>query len=400
MSSSDFDPMPTSYAFVEREPKPETVLGASRPLIASLTGVRALAAGWVVLDHFQSQIFAVAPVSNLLKQYIGAGYLGVEVFFVLSGFILAYNYSDRFAKRRKQLYFDFIVLRIARIYPVHIVTLSALGLLFLAASMLHISLNAVYAPSNFLANLFLLQVIPPFFALNGPAWSISAEFFAYLAFPFLALWLSSMKTAAKGFLFSAITCITGTAGILIISTYNAMPTSYSLIWLRIATEFTTGCLMYSGWRHLGKRRHGKAWGWTALGSAAAVAGIIAVMGGSGPQALASVPLIAVFVLSCGGSTGIVGNILSSRLLQWGGRISYSVYMTHFLVLSLMPRFIPAERFGEGPFAAGSALTVYFLMVIAVGAGTYYFIENPARRLISKRWARRRGEGFAKPVEAS
>lgn len=318
MSASGISGPPARPASVEGASGRGLVLGASRPLIAALTGIRALAAAWVVLDHFQTQIFDLLPVSRFLKQYIEGGYLGVEVFFVLSGFILAYNYSERFAELRKGQYLDFIVLRIARIYPVHLVSLLFLGLLFVAASALHFSINAIYTPPNFLANVFLLQAVPPFFALNGPAWSICAEFAAYLAFPFLALWLPSMRTAAKGFLYSGVIAVLGTSCILFVSTWHPMPTGYPLIWLRIVTEFTTGCLMYSGWRHLGNRCQGAFWGWVALGAVLGVAVIIAVVGGPNARALVSIPLIAVFVLSCAGATGVVAKILCSRLLQWGG----------------------------------------------------------------------------------
>ncbi len=87
----------------------------------SLTGLRGIVALWVVLFHLV-QYFPIIDFP-----IIKAGWLGVDFFFVLSGFVLAYNYYHWFSdKVELKSYKKFIWLRIARIYPVHIITLLAM----------------------------------------------------------------------------------------------------------------------------------------------------------------------------------------------------------------------------------------------------------------------------------
>ena len=63
--------------------------------IRALTGLRAVAAVWVVLFHYRGDVLTLLPAARPLEPLMASGYLGVDVFFVLSGFVLAYNYANR-----------------------------------------------------------------------------------------------------------------------------------------------------------------------------------------------------------------------------------------------------------------------------------------------------------------
>ena len=93
-----------------------------RAELAQLTGVRGIAAAWVVLYHFQPQIFALAPELRPLGVVLRGGYFAVDLFFLLSGYIIAYQYLHAFPRGRGD-YGAFLVKRIARIYPLQLVTL-------------------------------------------------------------------------------------------------------------------------------------------------------------------------------------------------------------------------------------------------------------------------------------
>ncbi len=82
-----------------------------------LTAMRFFAAMWVVAYHFTPSLGLGMPA------LVGKGYLGVELFFVLSGFILSHVYMEAFGDRRFR-YPDFLWARLARIFPVHLVTLA------------------------------------------------------------------------------------------------------------------------------------------------------------------------------------------------------------------------------------------------------------------------------------
>src|SRR5512135_599191 len=88
--------------------------------IPSLTGLRAFAAWWVVFFHCSFLLPAALPK---VYWFARLGYLGVDLFFVLSGFIISYNYWDKLASFSVKAYREFLWLRLARLYPVHLFTL-------------------------------------------------------------------------------------------------------------------------------------------------------------------------------------------------------------------------------------------------------------------------------------
>ncbi|MFI7579544.1 acyltransferase family protein [Kocuria kalidii] len=366
---------------------PQNGQSLARPQIVGLTGIRALAAAWVVIEHFRYALFGLFPGSRPAARFIESGFLGVEIFFVLSGFIIAYTYAHKFEKFTWGKYRRFMLLRFARIYPVHLVTLLAVLALVVAAAFAGIELNSSegHTPGNFIANVLMLQSVPPFSPWNLPAWSICAEFAAYLAFPLVAVWVARINSARHGFVAAGAVLVVGAALLLVIAAYvNSSPTGYELIWARISIEFTAGTLIYAGWRHLGTGKQGPWWDWAAGASFLAILVVIYWTNAGSAFVLAAVPFIGVFVLSCAGATGLVGRFLGSRLMVWGGKISYSVYMTHFVLLMVFGKLLPWEAFVDGSLVARvGILGGYYVAVIIAGAVGYYLVEEPARQAIRK-----------------
>ncbi len=146
--------------------------------IASLTGLRGIAALWVVLYHL---------TDRLRWPVFDAGWLGVDMFFTLSGFVLTHVYADRNMFTTWRSYVGFLMVRLARIYPLHI-----FALLVVAAVAL---LVPGYWPPGFakyplfglhgLVEALLLVQNWPFIGLNNwhtPSWTLSNEWMAYLMF--------------------------------------------------------------------------------------------------------------------------------------------------------------------------------------------------------------------------
>jgi peptidoglycan/LPS O-acetylase OafA/YrhL len=177
------------------DPRPEGGR-ASRP-IRALTSIRFLAAFWVVFHHFGAPL--VPKGWAHLETLRMRGGAGVSLFFVLSGFILAYNYAgSRTVSLR-----GFLSARFARIYPVYLVSM-----LFAFPMFLHISVaergpsaGTLHSTGQLALCLGLLQSWFPMKALllNPPGWSLSAEWFFYSVFPF---WMNSVR--ARAFLGSAV----------------------------------------------------------------------------------------------------------------------------------------------------------------------------------------------------
>ena len=158
--------------------------------IKALSGLRIVAAVWVVLFHFRPLLArgSARDFRSALAPVLDCGAQGVDLFFILSGFVLTWNYLDRMGESwswRATLHF--LWLRLSRVWPVYLVTMH------LAALWIIFTLNVGHVPSeaadqltamNYVRQFLLVQLwFQPYFdgsSWDGPAWSISAEWLAYL----------------------------------------------------------------------------------------------------------------------------------------------------------------------------------------------------------------------------
>jgi peptidoglycan/LPS O-acetylase OafA/YrhL len=176
-------------------------------MIKPLTSLRFLFAFMVFASHLG---FLSRSESNVLRWIYDSifheGYIGVSFFFILSGFILAYNYQDGILKNQKSKK-TFYQARFARIFPLHILTLIisiplTYGVFFrnkslwLSQALTNLSLTQSYIPINSI-----------YFSFNAPSWSISDEMFFYLVFPFLILLIPKIRNYKNIFIFSMIAII-------------------------------------------------------------------------------------------------------------------------------------------------------------------------------------------------
>ena len=147
----------------------------------ALTGLRCFAAINILFFHFSNpQMFGwLAPVVN-------AGYVSVSYFILLSGFVLAYNYCDR-ARAGKLNTFKFYEARFTRLYPIYL--LSLLLSWKMVAMEYRAHTHGMFWTGMALTPLLLQGWIPSIATfLNTPAWTMSAEAFYYVLFPWLARW--------------------------------------------------------------------------------------------------------------------------------------------------------------------------------------------------------------------
>lgn len=353
--------------------------------IPALFGIRILAAIWVVVEHFRLVMYGLFPETRGAHLFVEAGYLGVEVFFVLSGFIISHNYAARFREFRWPSYRRFLINRFARLFPVHLVTLAAVAVMVVGAGALGLKLTSdgKYDPLSFVMNLLMLQAVPPAEAWNSPAWSISAEAGAYAAFPLLAL--AVMRAHSRGGL---LTLTAAALGMTIVGQFilegagNFSPTSYASIWLRIAGEFAAGCFLWRFWFLFVKP--GRKYDVLAVVAVAGVLAVLVASGGIGAGNFLALPFIALFVLACSSATGPVKALLSARPMKYGGEISYSLYMVHFLVLMVGGKAIPWEKFADdGWLVRAGILLAYFAASLVGSAGLYHWVEKPGRQFIIK-----------------
>ncbi len=358
--------------------------------LASLTPLRGIAALWVVVFHFCWYFPAVHP-----ERYTGAvykGYLAVDMFFVLSGFVITHVYKEGFARRvTGRRYRDFLKARVARIYPLHITVL----LLFVATATAEraasYALRGSFEPipllgerslGGFLANVVMLQGLwARELSWNDPSWSISLEFLAYLLFPlfFPVLWRAgpAAKTGLGGLLLVALGWLAYRTG----GYFNQWNGTYAI--LRCLPEFLAGMLLYSAYQ--------SGIFASVLATDAALAAVVLLLAALlhlGAPDLAIIPLFPLLILAAVRNRGRCAPLLNSPPLMWLGDISYSLYLLHWFVLFVtteIARRLPGLDFAKLPLAPSLALIAALIAVSLVLATlSFRFIEVTGRRWLRQR----------------
>ncbi|HEY3598707.1 MAG TPA: acyltransferase, partial [Paraburkholderia sp.] len=150
--------------------------------IRPLTGLRGIAALYAMGFHY----FIGLGFSSHFATLMSHGYLAVDLFFCLSGFVMALSYGHMFAGNwSSAAYFSFIGRRIARIYPLYLVVTVTAFLLTLCGWLATTASSGVTLALNVALNLAMVQVWGFADSFDGAAWSLSAEWAAYLIFPIL-----------------------------------------------------------------------------------------------------------------------------------------------------------------------------------------------------------------------
>jgi peptidoglycan/LPS O-acetylase OafA/YrhL len=162
-------------------------------MIKPLTSLRFFFAFMIFVHHMT---FLAKSKSSTLRwiheSILKEGYIGVSFFFILSGFILAYNYRDSFLNQKISKS-NFYIARIARIYPLHFLSLLIAVPLTIQNANFEISLWLKQLFFNLTLTQSFIPIKKIYFSFNSPSWSISNELFFYLLFPFLIFLISKIK---------------------------------------------------------------------------------------------------------------------------------------------------------------------------------------------------------------
>lgn len=372
---------------------------ARRPTIHALTGLRFLAALAVVLYHFRE----VAPFPPLLTRFVLEGAAGVSLFFILSGVVLVYNYRDWFTTSLGR-YGRFLGARLARIYPMYLVALLAVTPLVLTSPKLTYGLTAEQIAGAWWLNATLLHVWVPHWAMhvwNPPSWSVANELFFYLMLPLAIRYGLVRLTGRRALAVAATVCYLIGLGIELwlpavldhfwhYQIWNDVNYARYLLPTTRLWEFLIGALL--GALLLD---HGLSLGHrdrlvrnVALGVVlAALAGVAWYVSS---DALADAeywlrryvlytPLLAALIALLAGGRTWLSPLLESRPLLLLGEASYSLYLIHWLALSVLTRLIGETGRLDWPQLIGAvALTV------AGSVLCYKLIESPARRALQPR----------------
>lgn len=345
--------------------------------ISGLESIRGVAALLVVFYHiprWNPAFYDIAIVRN--------GYLMVDLFFVLSGFVIHRAYGSRLSSGAELLRFQF--LRFSRLYPVHILFLLFFVVVEIGKSLAaaKLSVNSTPFGENSLTALvqqiFLVQAIGPTgnaFTFNVPAWSISVEFYTYLLFGLVVLFAAR----ARNLVFLGLAVFALAALIT-----QSLPGYGDL--LHCLAGFFIGCLT----AHLTTRLRLRLPSYAPLVAATAFVAFLYLKTDKHHDPavyLFSAVMILTIVWSAG---GIARELLNSRPLQRLGTVSYSVYMCHSAVLwvfnfilgKLLKRPEVMVNGKTAPaLAVGETFVCYCLVVVAVvvlSNVVYEWVEKPIR----------------------
>jgi peptidoglycan/LPS O-acetylase OafA/YrhL len=348
--------------------------------VPALTGIRALAALLVLGLHTEQNV----PIGlNSILPFFARGYLGVDFFFLLSGFIITHVYIVTMARSNRTAVQIFLWHRFVRLYPVHLTVLIGLVVIVLLARVLAIGFND---PQNWqwkdlLWQLTLLQAwgVTANPGWNVPSWSISAEWFAYLLFPLLAPALARVRRRTTALLL-AVAALAATALLFAMADWGLNTWVGAPALARVFGEFLCGAALC---RAVALGCKLPASSGDLLGAGAFAAFLTGASAGVPDFAL--VILLACTILGSAMSTGYLAQILGSRPFVWLGEVSYSVYMVHFPVLILIRRLWDRLGFGQWQ-AAGKSLAFFITvaLVITLAAMLFYFVERPARTRLRNR----------------
>jgi peptidoglycan/LPS O-acetylase OafA/YrhL len=369
----------------------------SRATLAPLTGLRGVAACSVLLGHSLDNAFWYDQ-KNFHPYDALFDYYGMSLFFVLSGFVIQYNYAELFhTEPLRTATYRFFVARFARLYPLYALTIL-------------VALPSIPTPWGIWVNLSFLTLTQSWFnveyAMFPPDWSISTEWFFYLAFIPLTFVVTMVRRPLTVF---AVLCLATLVGLSVLFDLGREPVTefvhryfehgalgadawtwatYLSPWLRLL-EFIAGALMARAYQ---------------VGSIArlvicdrllmyAVAWVIVafVLGFSTNAQIVQnlttnfifAPGIALAMLCvCRHQKGALSRLLSSPQMLFLGEISYSIYVWSFVVfIGLHTTFITAHPITIFYLNAILKVPILFAVTIIFAYGSYVLVESPMRRRI-------------------
>lgn len=353
--------------------------------LPGLTGLRGLAALWVVLYHYCS-LYLPALDAGWLGGLMSRGYLAVDLFFLLSGFVLAHVYSDAAERKGFAFFRAFMRARVARIYPLHLLVLALFVAMAFAVRGIHYVKDGYYYPlplsgprslEALVANVLMLQGLKASdLSWNYPAWSISVEFAAYLVFPLAIglLWRLSGRslTVATFAAFAAIWALAYVAG----GDMNQWDGPMA-IW-RCLPQFFLGCICYRVYRD--GLIDVRPWAGLLL----SVTLLMLYVDCRDVLVVTTFPLIILCAVS---ARGVSGRVLNAPPVVLLGEISFSVYLVHGLVQHATTHALNALDLDQTEFSVAHswmALALMLLAVFVLSIASYRLFERPMRRWLNER----------------
>jgi peptidoglycan/LPS O-acetylase OafA/YrhL len=356
-------------------------------MIKSLEGGRGIAALIVALYHLKIGADYFSVIRN--------GYLFVDLFFVLSGFVICAAYSNRLSSASDLQ--SFLIRRIGRLLPlllfstvVYVLAANAIVLAKRIAlsngygSLLHSPGSLEYlvpSAAEFFSTATMTHGMGVFdrLILNTPSWSISTEFYTYFLFAILCVFLAGRVRLMAFALISAIGfTVSVIASIFLhdcLGQGGCMSLTYDFGFTRTVFAFFLGTLTYHASRAM--RLHVNA---LQVTGAVALALVFSLVDAHPALAFSFPVIFALLILSLSGDNGWLAGVLTRKPFQVLGERSYSIYLMHMPLILVFENI--AKR-ADGVPAGVAVLVIYATVLVVVSGWTYRFIEDPFRTLFNR-----------------
>jgi peptidoglycan/LPS O-acetylase OafA/YrhL len=369
--------------------------------LRALDGIRGIAAIIIAFFwHYKAFFETDKPFYIIGYWAYNYGWMMVDLFFILSGFVFYYVYADQI-KANKLGIVDFCILRFSRLYPIHLLTLCIVAgfkiIQKIVNSNIYMYNEYRYNILDFLLNIPMLQNgwVVTIFSFNAPSWSISVEIMMYFLFFYffyysknskkylinsvimiylgVVIYISDWNTGffnnqiARGLIGFFIGIITAE---VYLNYYNSIKYKKFILLLCYFGIFTTTIIpIIIGYDRIPK--------WPLITS------------------FGLFPSLIIIILSL----KYLSKIFSSKPLLYFGELSYSIYLFHYpsvlIIINLTKFFNLSFDYSTKIFYIG-----YFIFVICVSHISHYYFEIPVQNILRKRYIGSSGSAHNRPVYAS
>lgn len=334
---------------------------------------------WVMLHHLAGKNMMlegwVRSLPEAGQRLVLGGYLSVQTFFILSGFVLARTYAR--ADWEPADLARYATARLARIYPVYVLSLLLVSP-FIVKTMLNAGRTAAEKLQLLFAYGFVLQgwTTDLNVGWNTPAWSLSCEFFFYLLFPFVFPLLRDAGWRKLTLVFA----------VAIVAPVTMAHAGVPWHWkpLHHFADFAVGIATARIFQMTKQRMMGRG-AWLYLPAIAL--GIVLIVnpgilrGTYGDLNTVLRPLDAAALIGLAFSGGLIARVMAAPICDYLGKVSYSMYILHVPVLWWYSDW---ARHGSWHMPMWLAASLYFAIVTGVSAAAFRYVEVPANKWIRTR----------------
>ncbi|MGK9148255.1 acyltransferase [Plantibacter flavus] len=362
-----------------RQTDASNATGSARRCLDAFAGARALAAWWVVFSHSWEWLSGVLPELAWLAPFAHTG-LAVDFFFILSGFTIAEASIDRTWTTRR--YLGYLRNRLARLYPAHLAVLLLFVALFVGGALVGIEADEGAFPwLGFAAELTLTRAwFGDALWWNAPAWSLSAQLFAFLVFPAVAVaFRGRLRRTTPLLLIAVMLIIVDTA-----AAATAPSAMNGMAWpvVRVLCGFIVGVCVALGTRQLPRT---PVAAWVAAGGALGLLAAAVMLEPGAPRAWAAVTFGAIVVAGLATASPRSTRLLRNRAARILGELAFSTYLVHLFVIIVLAKTIePATVTGAPLVLRAAVLIVWFGSILGAAWLLHTMVESPAHRRFSRR----------------